>query len=354
MPNAREIGVLTFHRCINYGSYWQAWCLTEGLRRRGHDAVLLDHHSARINRAEWRCALAPIAGPASDRARYAAKARKFFSAFARMPLSPPFALDDAGEQGRYDLVVVGSDEVWNLKHPWYGGVPLFYGEGTPARRLASYAASFGNHSQAEGLEDHWVQRLARFARLSVRDANSRALVARVLGYEPTLVLDPCLQFSEAITYAPPSGDRAPYLAIYGHSFPRWFQQAARDAATAGGLRLVSIGYRNDWADDQWIEAGPEEFAAFIAGASAVATNFFHGCIFALINGKPFVCVLSDYRQNKVADLVAAIGAGRHMALPETPAEHYRAILADPPDCGIASRIAALRQQSEAYLDDLLA
>ena len=27
MAVSRTIGVLTFHRCINYGSYWQARCL---------------------------------------------------------------------------------------------------------------------------------------------------------------------------------------------------------------------------------------------------------------------------------------------------------------------------------------
>ena len=54
-----KIGVLTFHRCINYGSYWQARCLVEGLRAAGHDAILLDHVSERVNRAEWRCALSP-------------------------------------------------------------------------------------------------------------------------------------------------------------------------------------------------------------------------------------------------------------------------------------------------------
>ena len=31
-----KVGVLTFHRCINFGSYWQARCLVEGLRSRGH------------------------------------------------------------------------------------------------------------------------------------------------------------------------------------------------------------------------------------------------------------------------------------------------------------------------------
>ena len=43
----RKIGVLTFHRCINYGSYWQARCLVEGLRDRGFEAELLNHPRVR-------------------------------------------------------------------------------------------------------------------------------------------------------------------------------------------------------------------------------------------------------------------------------------------------------------------
>jgi hypothetical protein len=56
----RKIGVLTFHKCINYGSYWQARCLVEGLRREGFDAELIDHQSERVARAEARCALQPV------------------------------------------------------------------------------------------------------------------------------------------------------------------------------------------------------------------------------------------------------------------------------------------------------
>jgi hypothetical protein len=80
---SRRIGVLTFHRCINYGSYWQARCLVEGLRRDGFDAVLLDHDSPPINRAEWRCALNPTlpnGGSRSDFAAYATKTRAFLKA----------------------------------------------------------------------------------------------------------------------------------------------------------------------------------------------------------------------------------------------------------------------------------
>ena len=131
MTPPQRIGVLTFHRCINYGSYWQARCLVEGLRERGHDAVLLDHQSSRINLVEWRCALRPILEAPRD-IRYRAKTRKFFAAFEALPLSPPFPLQAPEQSEPYDLVLVGSDEVWNLSHPWYGGKALFYGQGLRA------------------------------------------------------------------------------------------------------------------------------------------------------------------------------------------------------------------------------
>ncbi|HWW66302.1 MAG TPA: polysaccharide pyruvyl transferase family protein [Sphingomonadaceae bacterium] len=351
MASPLRIGVLTFHRCINYGSYWQARCLVEGLRKAGADAVLLDHDSPGVNRTEWRCALQPLLPVRTRKADYplyASKTRRFLRALKALPRSAPFRLEAPASAHDYDLVIVGSDEVWNLRHPWYGGQALFYGAGLDARRLVSYAASFGNHDAADGLEPRWVEALRGFAALSVRDENSRALIRSVLGQEPTLVLDPCLQFPPAV---PPQegADESPYVAVYGHSFPSWFKEAVRRWAASERLRLVSIGYRNDWADEQRIAAGPEEFARLMAGARAVATNFFHGCVFALLNGKPFACVASAYRSNKLRDLTGALGASRHLVEEEAGAPAYARLLGEPLDPGIFRRIAALRRQSDAYL-----
>src|SRR5215207_7649203 len=102
-----KIGVLTFHRCINYGSYWQARCLVDALRARGHHAVLLDHRSRKVNIAEWKCALRPVRlarGPASDQPLYARKARKFFSALDALPHSPHFELNEPEGLENLDLV----------------------------------------------------------------------------------------------------------------------------------------------------------------------------------------------------------------------------------------------------------
>ncbi|AFL53655.1 hypothetical protein USDA257_c51290 [Sinorhizobium fredii USDA 257] len=354
-----KLGVLTFHRCINYGSFWQTRCLIDGLRSRGRDPIVLNHSSDRVSRAEWRCALQPLlpvrTSPA-DSPLYALKIRKFLKAVEGLPLSDAFSLDDPTGIEGCDLVIVGSDEVWNLRHPWYGGCRLFYGDSLAARRIVSYAATFGNHPAASGIENFWAEGLRKFDSISVRDENSKTIIEHVVGREATLVLDPCLQFPEAITpFQEVSRNRLPrpYAAVYGHSFPNWFKDSVRHWAQARAVRLVSVGYRNDWADEQWIDAGPFDFAGFIAGAAAVVTNFFHGCVFSLIYSKAFACVMSDYRWNKIHDLTQLVGAERHVISEGAGERDYGAALDEAPHPAIAARLAEHRLRSQAYLDHVL-
>lgn len=350
----RSVGVLTFHRCINYGSYWQARCLVEGLRAKGAAAELLDHHDAGVVSRELRCAFQPTLPVRTGRAllpAYAAKTRAFLAAFDDLPQGRRFPLNDPAQMPAHDLVLVGSDEVWNFRHPWYGGRDLFFGAGVQARRLAAYAASFGNHDAVDGVDPARAALLRRFDAIAVRDENSRCLVQDALGIDPAVVLDPVLQFPPDM--APHAADR-PYLALYGHSFPDWFLHQVRDAAAALDLRVVAIGYANAGADEQRIAAGPLEFAALMAGAAAIATNFFHGAVFALVNARPFVAAPSAYRFNKLRDLTAKVGAQRHFLAEGGAAATYRDLLATPLDPAIAATIAALRARSHAYLDAVLA
>ena len=355
-PARRKVGVLTFHRCFNYGSYWQARCLVEGLRAMGYDAELLDHHNHLVDRAEARCLLQPALPhrtAASDMPALKAKARKFVAAVNSLPLSPHFELDSWEASPTYDAVIVGSDEVWNLRHPWYGGKQIFFGRGLNTARRVSYAASFGNHDAADGMDPFWADMLRGFDHVSVRDANARALVRDSLGFEPALVLDPCLQFSEIIVPIDP-GEAEPYALVYGHGLPDWLARAVRQWSLAAGVRLVSVGYRNDWADVQRIDAGPAEFAGLMAGAQAVVTNFFHGCVFALINGKPLVTAPSEYRFNKVRDLAAKLGAEQRIVSAATPPEQVAALLAEPVEPTVTGRITELRQTSAEFLRAALA
>ena len=350
----KRVGVLTFHKSINYGSYWQARCLVEGLRRQGHEAELLDHDCQCIRRAEARCALQPQLPqrtPRSDLRLYAAKTRKFGEAIRALPLSRRFSLHEPESMDDYDAIVVGSDEVWNFRHPWYGGKPLFFGEGVKSGRLISYAASFGNHSAWHGIDAKWASRLDRFSALSVRDRNSWHLVQGGTGREPEMVLDPCLQFADLVTSERAhAGD---YALVYGHGFPLWLQTAVRGWADRLGIRLLSVGYGNGWADEQRIAAGPIEFARLMAGASAVITNFFHGCVFALLNGKPWASAPSDYRSIKIPDLAAKLGTEQRIVNEETSDADLAELLGTPVLPQVAARVEEYRARSAAFLDAAL-
>ena len=352
MKRPRKIGVLTFHRSINYGSYWQARALVEGLRARGEDAELLDHDCGCIRRAEIACALQPELPRRTPRRflkSYAEKARRFAASVAALPLSPRFPLEDPRKAGAYDVIVVGSDEVWNFRHPWFGSKPIFFGDELRANRLVSYAASFGNHCAWDGIHPDWARKLDRFSAISVRDENSRHLIAGGTGREPALVLDPCLQFPQSAVQ-PDSGR---YAVVYGHGFPAWLKRRVRRWADRRGLPLLSIGYLNDWADEQLVTAGPIEFAQLMGSARAVVTNFFHGCVFALLNGKPWISSPNAYRSIKIPDLVSALGAQSRLVDEGTPQDFLEDQLDTRTRAEVAERIEELRARSEVYLDAAL-
>lgn len=345
----KKVGVLTFHKCINYGSYWQARCLVEALGARGFDAELLDHDCRCVRRAEARCALQsklPQRTPACERRRYLGKVRRFVEAIAALPQSRRFSLHRANGAPAYDAIVVGSDEVWNFRHPWYGSKPIFFGDDLKTRRLVSYAASFGNHSAGDGIDPEWARKLEQFDATSVRDENSRALVANGTGRDAELVLDPCLAF--------PPGMRTStedFALVYGHGFPDWLKLMARRWAERRSVRLLSFGYSNEWADEQRIDAGPLEFLSAMAGARAVITNFFHGCVFAVLSGKPWVTVPSDYRSIKIPELAALLGVDERIVREESSEQELACLLDAPAE--VADRLRDQRARSEAFLDAAL-
>lgn len=349
---SRKIGLLTFHRCINYGAYWQTRCLADALAGDGHDVEVLDYASPRYFLNEVRHALRPVRPAARrDLIGLMAKTVKFMRAQQRMNRTPMFSPAQPPSFSDFDLIVVGSDEVWNLNHPWLGGLPLFFGESLAPKRLVAYGASFGNYDATKGLAPEWIDRLQRFDRISVRDLNSNELLERHVGRSATLVLDPCL-LSPCAPWPAGGNAKSPYLLVYGHNFTRGLIAEARQWARARHLSIVSIGYRNDWADMSVLSTGPLEFIRAVESAAAVVTTYFHGCIFALRFARPFVAQLSDYRANKIRGLLKVLDAEHRIHDPSRPGQITER-LSTPIEAEILASIALHRARSTAFLNACL-
>ena len=347
-----KIGILTFHRCVNYGAYWQARCLLEHVQSLGHDVRLLDHISQRSIRAEWPRLMRPTRpAPKTDVCRSVKKICKFLLAQQRFPRTRTFSPARPPEFDDLDCIIVGSDEVWNIIHPWYGNEPLFFGEGLKPRRLISYAPSFGNYNAAQGLPPAAADRLRRFHRVSVRDYNSAQIVRDALGVEPAMVLDPCLQFfPKSFAQTPPSTEPE-YLLVYATHLAPGFVHEVRQWARARQLRIVSIGYRQAWADLSLPAAGPEDFLRSFQGARAVVTSFFHGCIFSLRFDRPFVAQVPDYRANKVNGLLQTVGASERFV--PNGSSLRPELLDEPLARAVMSEIDRHRKISSDYLEEAL-
>ena len=63
----------------------------------------------------------------------------------------------------------------------------------------------------------------------------------------------------------------------------------------GYLAGLGVSDAEDLAGEVFLQVAPNDFVTFMAHAQAIVTSFFHGCIFALLNEKPFVCENSSSR-----------------------------------------------------------
>jgi hypothetical protein len=145
----------------------------------------------------------------------------------------------------------------------------------------------------------------------------------------------------------------PYVLVYGNRYRQELITAARDWARRRNLRIISVGYRNDWTDESLISAGPHDFVRLYREASAVVTTYFHGCVFSLRYRRPFVAQLSDYRANKVRGLLTLLGATHRIFDPANP-ENVDTLLSTPVERSITDTIDRIRSASRAFLNKCLA
>jgi hypothetical protein len=323
-----RVGILTFHEGLNHGAFLQAYCLVIALRKLGHEPVLVNYKNSRHwlkeNVHPWFSFRRPVRF--LDQAR---KLRAFRKDQASFPLSPYTRDADVVRQQAYDVLLVGSDTVWDTNI--FGYDPLYFGDLQAGRRVA-YAASCGTLNAASPLPD------------GVRE--------QLLAFDAISVLDPVFlpQSLDGISgmQDPPSG---PFVLVYGARFSKEDATIIRRVARVRNLPVYSVGSRNFFADRSFLGVGPLSVLSWFRSAELVFSATFHGAIMAIRSHKPFGVRLHDPIRNKVSSLLKDLG------LPERAAPSLRALeetLNAPIDfIEVDRRVESGRQQSIAFLREAL-
>lgn len=202
------------------------------------------------------------------------------------------------------LSIYGSDEVWNFDNPFFGFDPFFFGRSNENFKT-SYAASFGNISVSNLNYDilNEIENLLKsFKFISVRDFNSQNFLKNKFNISSEIVLDPIFLIDNEFEIFTEINKKIPekkYCLIYGKYFSKEEIKKIIELCKNKNLLILSIGYHNEWADLNILDADPFEFLKFLKFSDIIFTSMFHGIQFAVKYNKKFWYTIDPYRKNKL-------------------------------------------------------
>lgn len=297
------IGILTYHDGFNYGAYLQVYALQNTLKNHGVDNLIINYKSKKHFFNEYFCFL-KTKNPLLL-VKNIIKIFKFLSAHKKLDLTE-FCTDIQKARGKgFDVVIFGSDEIWNYRSPFVGKDLSYFGKNVPAQKFVSYAASCGSIDSNVEIDDDVKAMLSGFNVLSVRDENSRRIVSKVTGKQVDLVLDPTLLYD--FSTLEKECEEKNFILFYGSGLTEQEENEIKAYAKEKGKKLISFGYRNNFCDVSAVEKGPFEFLGYIKAADEVITTMFHGTLFCIKYRKNFSIYTDEYRTNKLSTILDLLG-----------------------------------------------
>lgn len=322
-----SVGILSMQRIANYGSFLQAYALKSIIDELGHQPIFIDYHVGPpviATPSEGGNRITRLMKKGMETFSYDAPLvhKLSFIQYKRKYANKYLPLLGIGKKRIYtphlDYLVIGSDEVFNCiqTNTNVGFSPELFGADNHAKKVITYAASFGNTTldklQQYDKDTEIGLYLSNLEAISVRDSNSGAIVRSLTNKIPEYHLDPVLAYDYMGKngVVPDIKVRERYLILYAYSGritdkeADWIDKYAK----SNGLKIYAIGGIQKHAD-RFIDCSPFEVLSYFQNAEEVITDTFHGSIFSIITHKPFATLVrksvgNEYgNEEKLTDLL---------------------------------------------------
>lgn len=309
-----KIGILTLPFNNNYGGYLQAYALMTVLKNEGHSVELIYRRNNRLKfvvsiKIFFKNIVKLIIGrkiiglwPNQEKwHRYrGARMLSFVDKYITPQTKPLFssrAMYNQIKKGKYDMIIVGSDQVWR---PDYGQehVQDFFLTELPAGnlRIISYAASFGldTPSYTEREIEECGKAIYNFDAVSVRE-NIGIDIINEFGWkvktEPVVVLDPTFLLSkEHYNSLLPQKDSAAKGKIFSYVLDKSndTNSIIEELSKQTGIEVYNIIDTEKWQSKEYVMPSVEDWLVGFRDAAFVVTDSYHGTVFSIIFNKPFI------------------------------------------------------------------
>lgn len=386
-----KIGILTLPLASNYGGILQCYALQTVLERMGHEVVVLDRASAApsVGLVIRRCGSVlkcmvrryiqgqkniAILSPWSQRYVIDKRDQIDFSVLLKFvrkninitcPLRSSEALLRRVKRQKLDCLIVGSDQVWRECYSPFL-TDCFAGFFPPDDKMLkiTYGASFGTSENpiSEQMLETCKSLSSRFDAISVREESAVGLVEQYFGKHAELVLDPTLLLGAEDYVIERSKSACPVTAeqdtLVSYVLDTDGQKAkiANDVAGELGLKESFMGLspkKSDGSPDKMIPV--QSWLDNFRNASFVVTDSFHGCVFSVINRKPFIAIVNHSRgADRFVSMLSQLGLEGRMVNDYEEYSARRSELIAPIDyAGVYSKLQTLKAHSLGYLSGML-
>lgn len=295
-----RIGIITFHRAINYGALLQTYALQEAVSKLGCICNIIDYRNPRLERLHKESKLSDCRnlkdlGRFIVYSRYQNEKFKKFRDFSSkyLELTRPYkSIDELKiDASEYDSFICGSDQVWNYKITDFDK-SYFLDFCDDESKKNSYAASFGLSSIPLEYTAQYGFLLKKFNHISVREAQGKTIIQNFTSRDVQVVLDPTMLIDkeEWAMLSSNYNKIKNYILIYafGHLTPTMKQFVEKlSRQTACAIVIISYALKKPIKAMYEKTTGPAEFLGLFQNARYVVTNSFHGTAFAINFNKDF-------------------------------------------------------------------
>lgn len=310
----KKIGIMSMQRIYNYGSFLQGYALKKLI-----ESLDSENEVSFVDYEPGETLVKSNAAEPTGLKRKMVKLKEYYNVDTTLKnkirffnhkrtygkrFYPLLGIEDnfKGTE-ELDVLVIGSDEVFNCvqSNTNVGYSRDLFGHNTNAKKVISYAGSFGN-TTFEKIENYNIKNdlkedFSDFAAVSVRDENSLEIVKKLGIDNPVLNVDPVLAYDYMNLENNIPKERLynqKYMIVYGYSGRLSAEENInlRQYAKDKNLKILCFGGVQGCCDE-FIDCSPFELLAYFRDAEAIVTDTFHGTIFSIINRKPFATIIRE-------------------------------------------------------------
>lgn len=353
-----KIGIVTYHRTLNYGAVMQTLATRFVLQEMGHDVYYVDYwpdyHKKLYDYFSFRlfikhCLKLKIYSYLRlciwGKRRY----ENFDLFFKKFVYPYCLPIEDS-----YDVVIYGSDQIWRKQKALGTYNQFYFGvNNIKTNRHISYAASMGILPDNDIDKEKVKTLVSHLEKVSVREEGLRQLLLSLgienvsLSLDPTLLLD-SNEWDKHLPTETYHGEKYVLVYIMG-SNPFDLKEIKKFADSKGLKTLILLGNaKTKETETNITSASPYDFIRLIKNADYVFSASFHGLAFSIIYEKLFFTSF-NINAGRAESLLEQLGIKGRLLPPNTSI---------PEDIGpidypeVRRKLELLKENSIKYLYDI--